>query len=68
MPLLSTLERFVARPEGKLAYQRWEGEHIAQEQFFYDPKQVCCKNELKFKHLATGLQQLPIGFLVLFSD
>jgi SnoaL-like domain len=23
----------------ELAYQRWEGEHIAQEQFFYDPKQ-----------------------------
>lgn len=23
----------------ELAYQRWEGEKIAQEQFFYDPKQ-----------------------------
>ena len=23
----------------ELAYQRWDGEHIAQEQFFYDPKQ-----------------------------
>lgn len=23
----------------ELAYQRWEGEHVAQEQFFYDPKQ-----------------------------
>lgn len=23
----------------ELAYQRWEGELIAQEQFFYDPKQ-----------------------------
>jgi hypothetical protein len=23
----------------ELAYQRWEGERIAQEQFFYDPKQ-----------------------------
>jgi hypothetical protein len=35
MPLLSTLERFIARVEhNKLAYQRWEGEHIAQEQFF----------------------------------
>jgi hypothetical protein len=22
-----------------LAYQRWEGERIAQEQFFYDPAQ-----------------------------
>jgi hypothetical protein len=21
----------------KLAYQRWEGERIAEEQFFYDP-------------------------------
>lgn len=24
----------------ELAYQRWEGERIAQEQFFYDPKQL----------------------------
>ena len=24
----------------ELAYQRWEGERIAQEQFFYDPKGV----------------------------
>ena len=23
----------------ELAYQRWDGEHIAQEQFFYDPAQ-----------------------------
>lgn len=23
----------------ELAYQRWEGERIAQEQFFYDPAQ-----------------------------
>ncbi len=23
----------------ELAYQRWEGEKVAQEQFFYDPKQ-----------------------------
>jgi len=23
----------------ELAYQRWEGEHIAQETFFYDPMQ-----------------------------
>ncbi len=23
----------------ELAYQRWEGEKIAQEQFFYDPRQ-----------------------------
>ena len=23
----------------ELAYQRWEGERIAEEQFFYDPKQ-----------------------------
>ena len=24
----------------ELAYQRWEGERIAQEQFFYDPSQL----------------------------
>ncbi|MCB0062167.1 MAG: nuclear transport factor 2 family protein [Caldilineaceae bacterium] len=24
----------------ELAYQRWEGEQIAQEQFFYDPAQL----------------------------
>lgn len=24
----------------ELAYQRWEGERIAQEQFFYDPEQM----------------------------
>jgi hypothetical protein len=24
----------------ELAYQRWEGERIAEEQFFYDPAQV----------------------------
>jgi hypothetical protein len=24
----------------ELAYQRWEGERIAQEQFFYDPRQL----------------------------
>ena len=27
----------------ELAYQRWEGERIAQEQFFYDPKQFTPK-------------------------
>jgi hypothetical protein len=27
----------------ELAYQRWEGEQIAQEQFFYDPKQIVSK-------------------------
>jgi hypothetical protein len=27
----------------ELAYQRWEGEKIAQEQFFYDPKQFARK-------------------------
>ncbi|MDB5874121.1 MAG: polyketide cyclase [Ramlibacter sp.] len=27
----------------ELAYQRWEGERIAQEQFFYDPKQFIPK-------------------------
>ena len=24
----------------ELAYQRWEGERIAEEQFFYDPRQL----------------------------
>ena len=28
-----------ARELEELAYQRWEGERIAQEQFFYDPSQ-----------------------------
>jgi hypothetical protein len=28
----------------ELAYQRWEGEKIAQEQFFYDPKQFVPKS------------------------
>jgi hypothetical protein len=27
----------------ELAYQRWEGERIAQEQFFYDPAQRLAK-------------------------
>ena len=27
----------------ELAYQRWEGERIAQEQFFYDPAQMTPK-------------------------
>jgi hypothetical protein len=27
----------------ELAYQRWDGERIAQEQFFYDPKQFTPK-------------------------
>ena len=27
----------------ELAWQRWEGERIAQEQFFYDPKQLVPK-------------------------
>jgi hypothetical protein len=27
----------------ELAWQRWEGERIAQEQFFYDPKQFVAK-------------------------
>ena len=40
MPSAATLERFIAKVEAKLlAYQRWEGELIAQAQFFYDPKQ-----------------------------
>lgn len=28
----------------ELAYQRWEGERIAQEQFFYDPSQFVWRN------------------------
>ena len=24
----------------ELAYQRWEGERIAEEKFFYDPRQL----------------------------
>jgi hypothetical protein len=28
----------------ELAYQRWEGERIAEEQFFYDPGQFALKN------------------------
>lgn len=27
----------------ELAYQRWEGERIAEEQFFYDPAQLVRK-------------------------
>ncbi len=27
----------------ELAYQRWEGERIAEEQFFYDPKQLVAR-------------------------
>ena len=27
----------------ELAYQRWDGERIAQEQFFYDPKQFVAR-------------------------
>jgi hypothetical protein len=29
----------------ELAYQRWEGEHIAEEQFFYDPAQLVPKSQ-----------------------
>jgi hypothetical protein len=28
----------------ELAYQRWEGERIAEEQFFYDPSQLAPRN------------------------
>jgi hypothetical protein len=31
----------------ELAYQRWEGERIAQEQFFYDPKQFAVAFRVK---------------------
>jgi hypothetical protein len=33
------LEGTVTQME-ELAYQRWDGEHIADEQFFYDPAQM----------------------------
>jgi hypothetical protein len=29
----------------ELAYQRWEGERIAEEQFFYDPAQLVPKKQ-----------------------
>jgi hypothetical protein len=29
----------------ELAYQRWEGERIAEEEFFYDPAQLAPKKE-----------------------
>ena len=28
----------------ELAYQRWEGERIVEEQFFYDPAQLATRN------------------------
>lgn len=31
----------------ELAYQRWDGERIAQEQFFYDPSQLVPKRPEK---------------------
>ena len=37
MPTSETLERFIARVEQNA--QRWDGERIAQETFFYDPAQ-----------------------------
>jgi len=30
----------------ELAYQRWEGERIAEEQFFYDPAQLAWRDPL----------------------
>jgi hypothetical protein len=27
----------------ELAYQRWEGERIVEEQFFYDPEQLVAR-------------------------
>jgi hypothetical protein len=42
MPTSETLERFIARVE-ELAYQRWEGERIAEETFFHDPSQTVPK-------------------------
>ena len=54
MPTAQTLKRSIARvelfhfnwhdvsstPMGEPAYQRWEGERIAQQSFFYDPAQM----------------------------
>jgi hypothetical protein len=56
MPTSQTLEAFIARVEAnahaeaveememeELAYQRWEGERVAEEKFFYDPAQLTPK-------------------------
>jgi hypothetical protein len=43
MPSASTLEAFKdasAMRIEELAYQRWEGERVAEERFFYDPGQL----------------------------
>jgi len=38
LTVVKAMDDSVGRIE-ELAYQRWEGEKIVQEQFFYDPKQ-----------------------------
>jgi hypothetical protein len=37
----------------ELTYQRWEGERIAEEQFFYDPAQLVPKQPEEVKNKAT---------------
>jgi hypothetical protein len=37
----------------ELAYQRWEGERIAEEQFFYDPSQLVPKRPEETENKAT---------------
>ena len=37
----------------ELAYQRWEGERIAEEQFFYDPAQLVPTQPAEAEHKAT---------------
>ena len=43
----------------ELAWQRWEGERIAQEEFFYDPR----ANEIDLGARMTGLivRRLPFA-------
>jgi hypothetical protein len=33
-------DRLVAHERGVLAHQRWRGDRIAEERFFYDPAQI----------------------------
>ena len=49
MPSPEVLARFVAKVESlegaktrmdELAYQRWEGDQVVEEKFYYDPAQV----------------------------
>jgi hypothetical protein len=41
MPSPEVLNSFIAKVEtNELAYQRWEGDQVVEEKFFYDPGQV----------------------------